>query len=61
MGSSSDYILADLGGEEARWWGLKDGVVAEADDDGYEVAGRIATVSGEMIAECECGEVDEAE
>jgi hypothetical protein len=61
MGSNSDYILADLGGEEARWWGLKDGAVAEADDDGYEVAGRIATVSGEMIAECECGEVDEAE
>jgi hypothetical protein len=41
--------------------GFKDEVVVEAGDDGDEVAGRVATVSGEMIAECECGEIDEAE
>jgi hypothetical protein len=36
------------------------GGVVEA--DGYEFAGRKATVSGEMSAECECGEeVDKAE
>jgi hypothetical protein len=58
LGPNSNSTLADLGGEEMKWWGLEGGVVVEADGD--EVAERIATVRVEegTGGRLECGDGD---